>query len=119
MPVLTYYNPKKQTTLLTDASVKGLGACLQQHDRLVFFASKALINAHKGHMAIELESLALAWAMEKFHHFICQSFSTRNWPETTLSHIVKELESSNSKITVDTDHNICLAFYCKIYTWYY
>ena len=25
-PVLTYYNPKKQTTLQTDASVKGLGA---------------------------------------------------------------------------------------------
>ena len=28
VPVLTYYNPKKQTTLQTDATIKGLGACL-------------------------------------------------------------------------------------------
>ena len=27
-PVLVYYNPKKQTTLQMDASVKGLGVCL-------------------------------------------------------------------------------------------
>ena len=27
-PVLAYYNPKKQSTLQTDASVKSLGACL-------------------------------------------------------------------------------------------
>ena len=24
----------------------------------------------KGYVAIELESLAVAWAMEKFHHFL-------------------------------------------------
>ena len=29
-PVLAYYNPKKQTVLQTDASIKGLGACLLQ-----------------------------------------------------------------------------------------
>ena len=27
-PILTYYNPKKQTTLQTDASIKSLDACL-------------------------------------------------------------------------------------------
>ena len=27
-PILAYYNPKKQTVLQTDASIKGLGACL-------------------------------------------------------------------------------------------
>ena len=26
-PILTYYNPKKETILQTDASIKGLGAC--------------------------------------------------------------------------------------------
>ena len=79
VPVLAYYNPKKQTTLQTVASVKGLGACLLQDDRPVYFASKALLNAKKGYVAIELESLAVAWAMEKFHHFfICQLFYTRN-----------------------------------------
>ena len=29
-PVLAYYNPKKQTVLQTDSSIKGLGACLLQ-----------------------------------------------------------------------------------------
>ena len=36
----------------------------------VYFASKALTETQKGYVAIELESLALAWAMEKFHHFL-------------------------------------------------
>ena len=27
-PILAYYNPKKQTVLKTNASIKGLGACL-------------------------------------------------------------------------------------------
>ena len=43
-PMLAYYNPKKQTTLQTEDSVKGLGACLLQDDRPVYFASKALTN---------------------------------------------------------------------------
>ena len=32
--------------------------------------SKALTEAQKGYTAIEFESLAVAWAMEKFHHFL-------------------------------------------------
>ena len=29
-PILAYYNPKKETILQTDASIKGLGTCLLQ-----------------------------------------------------------------------------------------
>ena len=58
--VLAYYNPKKQTTLQMDASVKGIGTCLLQDDSSVYFASKALNNAQKGYVATELESLAVA-----------------------------------------------------------
>ena len=72
-PVLAYYNPKKQTVLQTDASIKGLGACLLQAEWPVYFVSKALTEAQKGYTAIELESLAVAWAMEKFHHFLYAS----------------------------------------------
>ena len=68
-PILAYYNPRKPTVLQTDASIKGLGACLLQDERPVYFASKALTEAQRGYVAIELESLAVAWAMEKFHHF--------------------------------------------------
>ena len=69
-PILAYYNPNKPTILQTDASCKGLGACLLQNEKPVYFASKALTEMQKGYVAIELESLAVAWAMEKFHHFL-------------------------------------------------
>ena len=51
--------------LQTDASCKGLGACLLQNEKPVYFASKALTEMQKGYVAIELESLVVAWAMEK------------------------------------------------------
>ena len=40
-PILPYYNPKKQTVLQIDASIKGLGACLLQDEKPMYFASKA------------------------------------------------------------------------------
>ena len=61
--------------LQTDTSIKGLGACLLQHGKPVYFASKALTETQKGYIAIELESLAVVWAMEKFHHFLCGTHS--------------------------------------------
>ena len=72
-PILAYYNPKKETVLQTDASIKELGACLLQDQKPVYFASKALTETQHGYMAIEIESLAVAWAMEKFHHFLYAS----------------------------------------------
>ena len=67
--ILAYYNPRKQMTLQTDANSKGLGACLLQEGELVYFASKALTKAQKGYIAIELESLTVVQAIEKFQHF--------------------------------------------------
>ena len=69
-PVLAYYNPQKETILQTDASTKGLGACLLQDEKPIYFASKALTEVQRGYVAIEIESLAVAWAVEKFHHFL-------------------------------------------------
>ena len=69
-PVLAYYNPRKETVLQTDASTKGLGACLLQEDKPIYYTSKALTEMQRGYVAIEIESLAVAWAVEKFHHFL-------------------------------------------------
>ena len=69
-PVLAYYNPRKQTVLQTGASINVLGACLLQEEKLVYFVSKALTEVQKGYVAIEIKSLAVAWAREKFHHFL-------------------------------------------------
>ena len=43
--ILTYYKPRKETVLQTDASTKGLGACLLQEQRPVYFASKTVTEA--------------------------------------------------------------------------
>ena len=69
-PVLAYYNPQKETMLQTDASTKGLGACLLQDEKTIYFANKALTEVQRGYVAIEIESLDVAWAVEKFHHFL-------------------------------------------------
>ena len=68
--MLAYYNPKKQTVLHTGTSIKGLGAYLLQEEKPVYFACKAVTEAQKVYVAIEIELLAVAWAMEKFHHFL-------------------------------------------------
>ena len=54
----------------TDASINGLGACLLQDEKPIYFASKSLTEAQQGYVAIVLESLAVAWVMEKLHHFL-------------------------------------------------
>ena len=51
-PVFVYYNPKKQTMLQTDANIKGLGACLLQEEKPIYFASKALTEAQIGYVAL-------------------------------------------------------------------
>ena len=44
-----------------------------QDQKPVYFASKALTETQCGYVAIEIESLAVAWAIEKFHHFLYAS----------------------------------------------
>ena len=72
-PVLAYYNPKKQTVLKTGTSIKGCGVCLLQDEKPVYFASKSITDMQEGYVATELELLAFAWAMEKFHYFLYAS----------------------------------------------
>ena len=43
--ILAYYDPKKTTVLQTDTSINGLGACLLQDEKPVYFISKALTEA--------------------------------------------------------------------------
>ena len=71
--ILAYYNPKKQSVLQTDASIKGLGACMLQEEKPVYFASEALTGAQCEYVAIDLGSAAVAWVMENFHHFLYAS----------------------------------------------
>ena len=90
-PILSYYNPKKQTVLQTDASTKGLGACLLQEEKPVSFARKSYQMHSRGYVAIELESLAVAWAMGEISSFpICKPFHFGNLLEALRSNFIQE-----------------------------
>ena len=118
-PVLAYYNPRKKTVLQTDASIKGLGAYLLQEDWPVDSASKASMEAQKGYIAIELESLAVAWAMEKFHHFFYAShfiLETDQKPlEVVLSMSLNQATSRLQNILIRT---FPISFHSVLHSWF-
>ena len=98
-PILAYYNPKKQTVLQTDASIKGLDACLLQEEKPVYFASKALTDVQWGYVAIELEALAVARVMEKFHHFLYASHFILEVDQKPLEAILsKSINQATSRL---------------------
>ena len=105
-PILAYYNPRKMTVLQTDASIEGLGACLLQDERPVYFASKALTEAQRGYVVIELGSLAVVWAMKKFHHFLYANhfiLETDQKPlETILSRSLNQATPCSQRILIRT-----------------
>ena len=57
-PILAYYNPKKETILQTNAGIKGLGACLVQDQKMVYFVSKVFTETQHRIVAIVIESLS-------------------------------------------------------------
>ena len=71
---LSYYDPKKKTTVQIDASGRGLGATLLQDDKPIAFASKTLSPAETRYANIEREMLAVVFGCEKFHNYV---FATR------------------------------------------
>ena len=67
---LTYFDPKKETILQVDASMKGLGATLTQDCKPVSFASKALTDVEARYANIKRELLAVVYGCEKFHTYL-------------------------------------------------
>ena len=72
----------------------------------VYFASKALTEAQQGCIAIELESLAVAWVREKFHHFLYAShfiLETDQKPlEAILSKSINQTTPRLQKVLIGT-----------------
>ena len=87
-PILAYSNPRKETILQTDTSTKGLGVCLLQDNKPIYFTSKALTETQRGYVAIEIESLTVAWAVKKFHHFLYSCHFILETDQKTLEAIL-------------------------------
>ncbi|XP_029055276.2 uncharacterized protein K02A2.6-like, partial [Osmia bicornis bicornis] len=68
-PVLNF-NANREIFIQSDASGSGLGCCLLQDEKPVFFASRSLSESEKNYAVIEKELLAIVFATNKFHQFV-------------------------------------------------
>ena len=82
----------------------------------MYFASKALTETQKGYVAIELETLVVVWAMEKFHHFLYSTHFILEMDqkplEAILSKSLKQEMPQLQRILILTSHTILL---CAIF----
>ena len=75
-PVLMHFDSKLPVVLITDASKTGLGFILAQddgyggHTRLIQCGSRFLTRAEKHYAVIELECLAIQWAILKCRNYL-------------------------------------------------
>ena len=70
--------PSREVRIYTDASRSGLGAVLVQVDEkgdevCIEYASRGLNRAEKNYAVIELELLAVSWAVQRFRNWILGS----------------------------------------------
>ena len=70
-PVLHYFDPAQSIAISTDASSYGIGSVLLQNGHPVAYASAALSPAQQRYAQIEKELLAVVFACEHFHYYIC------------------------------------------------
>lgn len=67
---LGYFDVNAHTSVIADASPVGLGAVLIQSqdgvNRVIYYANRSLSDVERRYSHTEKESLALAWACERF-----------------------------------------------------
>ena len=71
-PILVYFQFRVSATsfvVQTDASAVGLGAVLEQDNRVIVYASQALSKSECNYSTIQKECLAIVFAMKQFRHY--------------------------------------------------
>lgn len=73
-PILALYNPTYKTNLITDASIEGYGACVEQecdgHWRPIAYASRKLNTAERNYGITEMEAGAVMFGIDKFTSYL-------------------------------------------------
>ena len=65
-----YFDVKKATSLIVDASPTGLGSILLQDDRAIAFASRSLSDVESRYSQTERDALGVVWACEHFNQYL-------------------------------------------------
>ena len=72
----------------------------------------------RGYVAIEIESLTVAWAVEKFHHFLYGCHFILETDQKPLEALLsRSLNQATPMITTYFDQNPTLQLHCKIHSW--
>ena len=90
MRTLPYFDVNAETTLQTDASKKGLRACLIQKGKVICYASRALTKTEQNYQNLEREALGTILGMEKFHYFLYGKEFTLETDQKPLASIYKK-----------------------------
>ncbi|XP_060556789.1 uncharacterized protein K02A2.6-like [Ruditapes philippinarum] len=69
--VMTYFDPNKETQIITDASPVGVAAIMLQEGKVVCYASRSLTDVERSsYSQQEKENLALVWSLEHWHIYL-------------------------------------------------
>ena len=68
--VVAYFDPRKASSLMVDASPVGLAAKLSQDGKMIAYASKALSEVEQRYSQTEKESLAIVWGFDHCHLYL-------------------------------------------------
>ena len=90
MRALPYFDVNTEMILQTDASKKGLGACLIQKGKVICYASIAKTKTEQNYQNLEIEALGTIWRMEKFHYFLYKKELTLETKQKPLVSIYKK-----------------------------
>ena len=77
-PILRIFNHKHPTFLYTDASRKGIGAVLKQHDpaepkkeqHAIGYFSRSILSYQQNYSVTELKLLAIISAIDYWHYYL-------------------------------------------------
>ncbi|GAB1602677.1 uncharacterized protein K02A2.6-like, partial [Argonauta hians] len=67
---LAYFDGRKQSVIVVDASPVGVAGLLSQDGRVVCYASRALSDVEQRYSQTEREALAIVWACEHFDVYV-------------------------------------------------
>ncbi|KAK7099318.1 hypothetical protein V1264_003469 [Littorina saxatilis] len=96
--VMSYFDQRKPTKILVDASPVGLGAILTQEGKIICYASRALTPTEQRYSQTDREMLAVVYGVEHFHLYLYGSSFTVVTDHKPLLGIVNSQKPTTARI---------------------